>query len=260
MRGNDLPQDQLTLGSVRPFPGKPAATLADVWKLGTSAGEALRVRNSQPADYAAIREVQREASPHVPPWSLRHLEAQVAAFPEGQWVALEDGRVCGAAACLVVRWEEYGAEHTWRGITGDGLFGTHDLSEGDTLYCAATVTDTTRHGFGIARALQQAQRRLCRRLNLQRLVTTAPLEGYAAHAGAMDPEHYAMRVVWGEIDNRMLRFRLSQGFQFCGVLRGYMPEDADSSGHAALIVWLNPLRATPRPPASIVSERRRRVA
>jgi hypothetical protein len=122
------------------------------------------------------------------------------------------------------------------------------------------VTDTTRHGFGIARALQQAQRRLCRRLNLPRLIATARLEGYAAHAAAMDPEDYAMRVIWGEIENPGLRFRLAQGFQFCCVVRDYLPEDGESGGHAALLVWLNPLHATPQPPASIVSERRRRVA
>lgn len=250
------------MGSIRPFPGKPAAgTLADVWRLGASPGtEPLRVRASLPADYAAIRAVQREASPHVPPWSLRQLEAQVAAFPDGQLVALGDGRVVGAAAALVVRWADYGAEHTWRGITGDGLFGTHDPSGGDTLYCAATVTDTTRRGFGVLRALQQSARRLCRKLNLTRLVTAARLEGYATHAAEMDPEHYAMRIVWGEIEHPVMRFRLAQGFQYCGIARGYLPEDAESAGHAALLVWLNPLRATPNPPASIVSERRRRVA
>jgi hypothetical protein len=261
VRGDDVPQDRLTLGSIRAFPGKPAGTLADVWRVGTHAGgEALRVRATHGGDYAAIRGIQRDSSPNVPPWSLRQLEAQVTAFPEGQFAAVSDGRLCGAAATLVVRWADYGAEHTWRGVTGEGLFGTHDLAQGDTLYCAATVTDTTRRGFGIARALHQAQRRLCRRLNLQRLVTTARLEGYAAHAAHMDPEHYAMRVVWGEIENPLLRFRLAQGFQFCGVVRGYMPEDAESAGHAALLVWLNPLHATPQPPASIVSERRRRVA
>lgn len=250
------------MGSIRPFPGKPSVgTLADVWRLGAREGaDPLRVRATLPGDYAAIRAVQRETSPHVPPWSLRQLEAQVAAFPEGQMVVLEEGRVAGASAALVVPWEEYGAEHTWREITGDGLFGTHDLSRGDTLYCSATVADTSRRGFGIVRSLQQAQRKLCRRLNLARLVTTARLEGYAARAPGMDPEHYAMRVVWGEIDHPVLRFRLSQGFQYCGVLRGYMPEDSESAGHAALLVWLNPLHARPNPPASIVSERRRRVA
>lgn len=249
------------MGSIRPFPGKTSAsTLADVWRPGAAPdAEAPRVRVTRPEDYAAIRAVQRDASPQVPPWSLRQLEAQVQAFPEGQMVALGEGRVCGAAAALVVDWAEYGAAHTWRELTADGLFGTH-RPNGDTLYCAALVTDTTRRGFGIARTLQQAQRRLCRRLNLPRIIATARLEGYAAHASDMEPEEYAMRVIWGEIDNPGLRFRLAQGFQFCCVVRGYMPEDAESGGHAALLAWLNPLHATPQPPASIVSERRRRVA
>jgi hypothetical protein len=39
-----------------------------------------------------------------------------------------------------------------------------------------------------------------------------------------------------------------------------MPEDGESAGHAALLAWLNPLHAPPQPPASIVSERRRRAA
>jgi GNAT superfamily N-acetyltransferase len=249
------------LGSIRSFPARPAAsTLADVWRLAATAGnEALRVRPTRPVDYAAIRAVQREASPHVPPWSLRQLEAQVAAFPEGQMAAVAEGRICGAAASLLVTWSEYGEAHTWREITGDGLFGTH-TPDGDTLYCAAAITDSTRRGFGIARALQQAQRRLCRRLNIPRLMVAARLEGYSQHASSMTPEDYAMRVVWGEIADPALRFRLSQGFQFCCVLRDYLPEDAESGGHAALLAWLYPLHAAPPPPASIVSERRRRVA
>ena len=249
------------MGSIRTFPGKPAAgTLADVWRLGSTPGnEAVRVRATRPGDYAAIRAVQRDASPHVPPWSLRQLEAQISAFPEGQIAAIAEGRVSGAAATLLVKWAEYGANHSWREVTGEGLLGTH-TADGDTLYCAAAVADTTRRGFGIARALQQAQRRLCRRLNIPRLVVASRLEGYSAHASSMDPEDYAMRVVWGEFGDPMMRFRLAQGFQFCCVVRDYMPEDAESGGHAALLVWLNPLHATPQPPASIVSERRRRVA
>jgi hypothetical protein len=66
--------------------------------------------------------------------------------------------------------------------------------------------------------------------------------------------------VWGEIEDAGLRFALAHGYQFCGVLPGYLPEDAESQGNAALLAWLNPLHAPPQPPASIVSERRRRAA
>jgi hypothetical protein len=247
------------MGSVQIFPGRQAGTLADVWRLAELATEPPRVRNTRREDYAAIRAVQRDTTPHLPPWSLRQLEAQVHAFPQGQFLALADGRIAGAAATLVVAWEEHRAAHTWRSITAEGMFTTH-RADGDTLYCAALVADTARRGFGATRALVQAQRRLCRRMNLARIATTARLSGFAAHATAITAEDYARRVVWGEIEDAGLRFALAHGFQFCGVLPGYMPEDTDSQGHAALLAWVNPLRSAPRPPASIANERRRRAA
>ena len=248
------------MGSIQPFPGRRAAgTLADVWRLSPGADDVVRVRTTRREDYAAIRAVQRDSSPHVPPWSLRQLEAQVQAFPEGQLVAVSGGQPCGAAACLVVDWETYVGGHAWRDITADGLFTTHQ-PHGNALYCAAMVTDTSRRGYGVARTLAHAQRRLCRRLNLPRVIATARLMGYAPHASAMTPEEYAMRVVWGDLEEADLRFRLAQGFQFCGVLRGYLPEDGESCGNAALLAWLNPLHAPPKPPASIASERRRKAA
>ena len=221
--------------------------------------EPPRVRNTRREDYAAIRAVQRESTPHVPPWSLRQLEAQVHAFPAGQLAAMADGQLTGAAATLVVDWREHGLDHTWRSITADGTFGSHQAG-GDTLYCAALVTDTSRRGFGVARALMQAQRRLCRRMNLARVVSTSRLAGYADHHEELSAEEFARRIVWGEIEDPGLRFALAHGCQFCGVLRDYLPEDGESRGHAALLAWLNPLYGPPGPPASIVSERRRRAA
>ena len=247
------------MGSVQNFPGRQAGTLADVWRLASLGAEPPRVRNTRREDYAAIRAVQRDTSPHVPPWSLRQLEAQVHAFPAGQLAAMADGHLVGAAAALIVDWREQGMDHTWRSITADGSFATH-RPEGDSLYCAALVADTTRRGFSVSRALVQAQRRLCRRMNLARMVATARLAGYAAHRDAMSADEYARRVVWGEIEDPGLRFALANGYQFCGVLPHYMPEDGESAGHAALLAWLNPLHAPPQPPASIANERRRRAA
>ena len=247
------------MGSVQNFPGRQSGTLADVWRLAALGSEPPRVRNTRREDYAAIRAVQRDSSPHIPPWSLRQLEAQVHAFPAGQLAAMAEGHLVGAAATLVVDWREHGVEHTWRSITADGTFASHQAG-GDTLYCASLVTDTSRRGFGIARALMQAQRRLCRRMNLARVVTTSRLAGFAEHAESMGADDYARRVIWGEIDDAGLRFPLAHGYQFCGVLRDYMPEDGESRGHAALLAWLNPLYDPPGPPAYIANERRRKAA
>jgi len=249
------------LGSVEAFPRKPGiATIADVWRVAPLVGVGeMRVREMRHEDCAAIRALHREATPAVPPPTLQQLESRRHIFPEGQLVADVDGVIVGAAGTLVVRWDDYALHHTWSTVTGEGYFTTHDPS-GRTLYGSHVVADVTRRGFGVARALYQAQRRICRRMNLRRIIAAARLPGYRALREAMTPELYAMRVIWGDLVDPALRFQMSQGFQYCGMINDYQPEDAESCGHAALLVWLNPLHSPPRPPAAIESQRQRKVA
>ena len=262
MRRDGVPQDRLTLGSIiEAFPAKRgAATIADVWRAAPDPGAGpVRVRATRLEDFAAIRALQRASQPYAPPWTLKQLEGQIHAFPEGQFVAASEGHVIGAASSLIVDWDEYEVDHTWKGITGDGQFTTHH-PHGRTLYAADVVADASRRGFGIARALFQSQRRLARRRNLRRIIATARLPGYGAARDAMTPELYAMRVIWGDIADPAMRFKMGQGFQYCGILRDYMPEDAESCGHAALLAWLNPLYSPPGPPAYMAPERQLRSA
>ena len=209
-------------------------------------------------DSAAVRALQRQAAPGVEPWSLQQLESQRHIFPEGQLIAEAGGLVVGAASTLVVKWDNYAVDHTWRSVTGDGFFTTHD-PHGRTLYATEVTADVTRRGFGVGRALIQAQRRLCRRMNLRRIIAAARMPGYRELKDEMSPEMYAMKVIWGDIVDPVLRFPMTQGFHYCGVIHDYLPADFQSCGHAALLVWLNPLYAPPRPPAAIES-RQRKVA
>ena len=204
--------------------------------------------------FAAIRALQREAG--APAWSLKQLEGHIGAFPEGQLVVECAGEVLATASMLVVQWDEYALDHTWKSITGDGFFSTHDR-DGRTLFCAQHVLGSARRGLGAGRLLCQAERRLCRKLNLRRVIAAARLPGYRKHMAAMTPEGYVKRVIWGDLNEPALRVPLSQGFQYCGVIRDYHPEDEASAGHAALLVWLNPLYTSPEPPANIDHERRK---
>ena len=248
------------MGSVEVLPQRGGAPAAEAWRASPSpASGIVKVRPTRLEDYAAIRALQRRASPYLPAWSLRQLESQLHEFPEGQLVAVCDGEIVGAAASLIVKWDEHGLEHSWKSITGDGYFTNHDRA-GRTLYGADVIVDTSRHGFGVGRSLFQARRRLCRRLNLRRIIATARLPGYGELAASLSPEQYAMRVIWGDIADPTMRFHMAQGFQYCGVLRAYHPEDEESAGCAALLAWLNPLYAPPRPPAQFESQRARKCA
>lgn len=235
---------------IPPGTAAPAATatLADVWRTEASHATGVRVRNTRPEDFAAIRELQRKTYPTIASWTDEQLASQVAMFPQGQFVAEQGGRVVGAAASLVIPWDEYGVDHTWHTVTGDGNFTTHDPG-GRTLYGAEVVVDAGRRGNGIGRALYTARRQLCQRMNLRRIIAAGRLPGYRNVKDVMSPELYAMRVVWGDIPDPVLRFQMSQGFHYCGVIHNYLPEDRESCGNAALIVWLNPRYAPPRPAA-----------
>ncbi len=197
------------------------------------------IRNTEPADIDGIRGLQKRIYPTIAPWPREYFERQLHVFPGGQFVALLDGRIVGSASSLIVLWDDYGLDHNWREVTDEGTFSTHN-PQGKTLYGAEVFVDPAVRRRGIGRSLYAARRRLCRDLNLRRVIAAGRLPGFHSYANNMSATTYAMKVIWGDIDDTVLRFQLREGFQFCGIVEGYIPEDVESCGNAALIVWLNP--------------------
>lgn len=197
------------------------------------------VRHTCIADIKPLIELQKRVYPNIPAWREDMMLHQLEIFPQGQIVAELDGQLVGAASSLVVLWDEWQAGHTWQEITARGSFDTHN-PDGRTLYAAEVFVHPHMRGTGIGHALYQGRRRLCRRLNLKRIIACGRLPGYHEYADQMPIELYAKKVVWGDIQDPVLSFQLREGFNFCGTVSGYIPEDKESLGYAALIVWLNP--------------------
>jgi GNAT superfamily N-acetyltransferase len=261
MRGDAFPQGGLkAMGSIEIFPRtQPRRAAIDAWRATPLPGSgAIRVREARFEDYAAVRALQKRAGP-AEPCTLRQYESRLHGFAAGQMVALHDGHVVGYASALILDWDAHAGPTSWRTLTGEGHFTTHDPA-GCSLYGAQVAVEGPHGAFGAGRALVHARRKLCRRLNLRRVVATPALAGYAAACATMSPEHYAMRIVWGDALEPTWRFLAAQGFQYCGVLHDFLPEDAGSLGHAGLLAWLNPMYAPPRPPADEQSQPRRKCA
>ncbi|MEZ5657446.1 MAG: GNAT family N-acetyltransferase [Burkholderiaceae bacterium] len=210
----------------------------------------IQIRATQREDIAELVALQRRIYPEIEPWLGSRVEHQLDVFPEGQFVAMLGERLVGCASSIIVDWDDWLTDHTWTEITADGTFETHTPT-GLTLYGAEVFVDPAIRGQRVGHLLYNARRRLCRRLNLKRIIACGRLPGYHRHADAMAVETYAMKVVWGDLKDPVLNFQLREGFDFCGVIRDYLPEDVESCGHAALIVWLNPsYRPKRRPGAS----------
>ncbi|MBX3652671.1 MAG: GNAT family N-acetyltransferase [Ramlibacter sp.] len=199
----------------------------------------LIVRPTASADIDALLRLQAQVYPSIAPWKRDQLAHQLELFPQGQLVAELDGRLVGCASSLVILWDEWAEEHTWSEITASGTFDTH-TPQGLTLYGAEVFVDPRLRGKRVGHLLYEGRRKLCKQLNLRRIIACGRLPGYARVADQMPIELYARKVLWGDLHDPVLSFQLREGFRYCGIMKNYLPDDHESCGHASLIVWINP--------------------
>ncbi|MBL9014487.1 MAG: bifunctional GNAT family N-acetyltransferase/carbon-nitrogen hydrolase family protein [Myxococcales bacterium] len=198
----------------------------------------LIVRTLRKSDLAAIQDLQRRCFPGIEPWSREQLESQLATFPEGQLGIELDGKLVASSSSLIVDEEDFGAWHTLRDVSDGGLIRNHD-PRGDTLYGIDIVVDPKHRGERLARRLYEARKELAARNNLRAILIAGRIPGFHEHAG-LAPEEYVRKVVRKELKDPVLTAQLANGFAIRGVLRGYLPSDVESGGHAVFMEWLNP--------------------
>lgn len=199
----------------------------------------LLVRPTSSSDIDALLQLQAHVYPTIEPWKRDQLVHQLEIFPEGQLVAVLGGRLVGCASSLVVLWDEWADEHTWKQITAAGTFNTHNPA-GFTLYGAEVFVDPRLRGKRLGHALYEGRRKICKQLNLRRIIACGRLPGYHVYASQMSVELYAKKILWGDLTDPVLSFQLREGFRYCGIMDGYLLEDRESCGHASLIAWINP--------------------
>ncbi|MBK1828565.1 GNAT family N-acetyltransferase [Haloferula rosea] len=201
------------------------------------------IRNPVAEDISAIINLHRRCFPLMVAadgaWEVSELKSHLDLFEDGQLVAEIDGKIVGVASSLIVNMgRDPLRKHTYYGITDDGYFYNHD-PQGDTLYGAEVYVDPEMRGRGIGKALYEARRDLCRRLNLRRILAGGRLANYVDHASRLTPEEYVWQVQEGKIKDPVLGFQIAQGFAVRGVMPNYI-RDPRSKDYASLIEWLNP--------------------
>lgn len=203
----------------------------------------VRVREATHNDVDALIELNRVCYPQMAQeqvvWGRSHILSHLRVFPQGQFVAEVGGKIVGACSSLIVN---LGPDplrpHTWAGITDSGYFTNHDPG-GDTLYGADVYVHPEARGQRVGAALYAARRRLCKKLNLRRILAGGRLWNYGEHADRYSPEEYARQVEAGAIRDLVLSFQLREGFVLKGVVPHYL-RDPRSHNHASLIEWINP--------------------
>jgi ribosomal protein S18 acetylase RimI-like enzyme len=202
----------------------------------------VSVRCTTPADFPGIVDLCKRVYPSSTPWSEGALASHLEVFPEGQFVAIQEGtnKIVGMAASLIIDWDDYDIHASWQDFTARGRFTNHDPEHGRTLYGAEVMVDPKIQGSGVGTKLYVARRKLVESLGLLRIRAGARLRGYGQHADAMTAEEYVIKVIRGELVGPTLSFQLHRGFRVIAVVSGYLKDDPDSLGYAAIIEWLNP--------------------
>jgi ribosomal protein S18 acetylase RimI-like enzyme len=203
----------------------------------------LIIRNTRLDDIEKIVKLQQDSFPILARydniWHPDELKSHLQIFPLGQFVVVEeDGEVVGSASTLIVTLNPEYAEHTWKGITSDGMFTDHNPN-GDSLYGADISTHPKFRHEGIGSMLYGARKELVLRLGLRRMISGGRLFNYQDYADKMSAFEYANKVINGELHDPVLSFELDNGFKFIKVLPEYLA-DIRSQNYASFIEWLNP--------------------
>jgi predicted amidohydrolase/ribosomal protein S18 acetylase RimI-like enzyme len=208
----------------------------------------LEVRQATSRDVAGIVALVDRAYDRISGYSSGMIRGQINNYPEGQFVALYEGRVVGY--CASMRLDERLAlcPHSWEEITNDGFASRHDPT-GDWLYGFEMCVDPELRGVRLGQRLYDARKALAERLELKGIVLGGRMPGYSRHRRKLSgPADYVQQVREGKIRDNVLGFQLRNGFEPIGILPRYLPEDKLSCGYAAHMVWRNPYIDPDAPP------------
>lgn len=198
----------------------------------------ILLRQMTETDIPRIIELQTRCFPDMKPWTPSQLSSHLGHFPDGQLVVEVDGKVVGSASSLILDFDAYEENHSFKDISGEGTIRNHD-PEGKDLYGIEVMVDPAYRSMKIGARLYQARKDLARRLGLKRILIAGRMPGYHKMAGKVTPAEYVDKVTRNEIDDPVLWFQLRNGFVPQHVLHNYLPSDKESAGHAVLMEWSN---------------------
>ncbi|MBN1115737.1 MAG: bifunctional GNAT family N-acetyltransferase/carbon-nitrogen hydrolase family protein [Bacteroidales bacterium] len=191
-------------------------------------------------DYEELKEAMIEAYSNMQNayWKKNHIQSLVDKFPDGQVVVKVNGQFAGCALSIIVDYQKFENHHTYREITGDYTFSTHD-SEGDRLYGIDIFIRPKFRGLRLGRRLYDYRKELCERLNLKGIAFGGRIPNYHKFAEEISPKQYIEKVRRKEIHDPVLDFQLSNDFHPSKAIKDYLEGDEESNEFAVLLEWDN---------------------
>jgi GNAT superfamily N-acetyltransferase len=201
----------------------------------------IQIVNLEPQHFEALERLQVECYPTLGEGELMriaHFESHYRLFREGQFVALEDGKVIGQGSGFYINFDFDHPGHKFREICAEQYFTNHD-PDGEYYYGADISVHPHHRGRGVGKLIYAERMALVTRCNRRGIVAGGVIPGYARYRGLLTPHEYVSEVQRGNLQDSTLTFQLRMGFSVRGMLANYL-EDSASDNWATLIEWANP--------------------
>ena len=117
-------------------------------------------------DYEQLKIAMIDAYSNMPNsyWKEHHIQSLIERFPEGQVVLKVNGQIAGCALSIIIDENHLEKRHTYREITGNFTFSTHDPN-GDILYGIDVFIIPEFRGLRLGRRMYDYRKELTEKLN-----------------------------------------------------------------------------------------------
>lgn len=200
----------------------------------------IELQYLQMDDYLEIKDVMQSAYDAMPNayWKESHISKLLSLFPDGQVVIKVNGQIAGCALSIIVDYDKFDDNHTYREITADYTFNSHS-NDGDFLYGIDVFIKPEFRGLRLGRRLYDYRKELCEKMNLRGIAFGGRIPNYHKYADELSPKEYIEKVKFREIHDPVLNFQISNDFHPTRILKGYLEGDESSQEFAVLLEWDN---------------------
>ncbi len=191
-------------------------------------------------DYEQLKIAMIDAYSNMPNsyWKEHHIQSLIERFPEGQVVLKVNGQIAGCALSIIIDENHLEKRHTYREITGNFTFSTHDPN-GDILYGIDVFIIPEFRGLRLGRRMYDYRKELTEKLNLKGIAFGGRIPNYHKYANELSPIEYIRKVREKEIHDPVLDFQLSNDLHPSRILKNYLEGDSASKEYAVLLEWNN---------------------
>ena len=191
-------------------------------------------------DYLEIKEVMVSAYSTMADnyWEERQINSLLKKFPDGQVVIKVNDQIAGCALSIIIDYDKYDDNHTYKDITANFTFDSHSI-DGDVLYGIDVFIKPEFRGLRLGRRLYDYRKELCEKLNLKGIAFGGRIPNYHKYSKEFTPKEYIEKVKRKEINDPVLNFQISNDFHPARILKGYLEGDEASKEFAVLLEWDN---------------------